>query len=104
MTMTKIAANFSNGGTMKRNTGKNYTHAWQVRWRRPLNEEGKPVDSFGNAVGEPIGGEGGFASSQELAAKAAASVANRIRNLPGRYGSKYEVFEEEVAAVEVVGQ
>src|SRR5262245_54362478 len=89
--MPNLIATFSDGRTLRRRSTKNYTHAWRVCWLRPLNDKGQPVDSNGTIYSRRDGSESGFASSRELAAKAATTVVNRISSF-----GIYEITNQEV--------
>ncbi len=95
MTM-HITATFPDGAKLRRGTKKNYTHGWRVCWLRPLNADGKPVDTIGHVYADREGSESGFASSYDLASKAAATVANRVKG----YDPGYKITKQEVVPID----
>lgn len=94
MTM-HITATFPDGAKLRRGTKKNYTHAWRVCWLRPLNVYGNPVDSNGTIYSDRNGSESGFASSYDLASRAAVSVANRVKG----YHPGYEITKQDIVPI-----
>lgn len=90
----KIFAVFPGGATLKRGTTKDYTHAWRVCFRLPLNADGKPVNSVGILHDRRDHSESGFASSEARAHKA---MQTRINVL----SQSYEITAHDVAPVQV---
>jgi hypothetical protein len=91
----KIFATFPDGAVLRRRSVKDYTHAWRVCFRLPLNDAGKPVNACGVVYADRDHSESGFSSSETKARKAMLTRMNVLIQ------NGYDIAAHHVAPVQV---